>query len=432
MFKQKPLINKTIGNGKTVTLLLIVLWNISNMLYIDYSTTIANSFRLMSNIIFITYIVFKGYTNNCKMHLGIFYKILMIWTILILFYSFCIFSGPNSFIKSSLQSTIINVFCTNSILPYLLPFFILTIDNRITINFAYIIKIFFILLIIYLVMLPVAINNMINFDWSSSVQGDWGDSGTYGDFITNSTYGIINIMPPVILIYWKKYLKNYMWIGFCFAFLTSVFQLLFMARRGAVAINLLYIILYIYLTINSAKCKNKILFLVFTILLIYAVSTFIINNMDTYFALFFARLNENTRSAVENSFYQDMDTLSWIFGRGFFGTYFEKSTLTYGYRPEIETGYLNIILKGGIIYLMLYLGVLLRSFYFGYFKSKNMLVKSFSIIILVSIIKLYPSGTPLFDFNFFMIWLGVFVCNNYYYRNLNDTQVFHLLFKRKD
>ena len=67
---------------------------------------------------------------------------------------------------------------------------------------------------------------------------------------------------------------------------------------------------------------------------------------------FISKIDNDSRSGVVENFYADMDTYTWIFGRGALGTYYDPSPLfehVNGNRKEIETGYLNMILKGGII-----------------------------------------------------------------------------------
>ena len=63
------------------------------------------------------------------------------------------------------------------------------------------------------------------------------------------------------------------------------------------------------------------------------------------------------------------------------GTYYcwEVSDIDRLNRLVIETGYLNIILKGGIFLLLPYVFFCIKSFFLGYFKSKNMLTKGMGV-----------------------------------------------------
>lgn len=161
---------------------------------------------------------------------------------------------------------------------------------------------------------------------------------------------------------------------------------------------------------------------------VVALCYVLFNNMaDSLFASLIERGTEDTRESVEQGFYDDMkSTEDWLFGRGWFGQYYEPA---FGiYRSSIETGYLALILRGGFLYLLPYVTVLALSFFNGYFRSKNLFCKSFALICLMQIISLYPFGWPAFNFSHLIIWLGVSVCNSSYMRKLTDNEVTKLCF----
>ena len=147
---------------------------------------------------------------------------------------------------------------------------------------------------------------------------------------------------------------------------------------------------------------------------------------DTFLLNLINRSFEDSRSGVEDNFWQDMKLGDLVFGRGWFGEYYDHSFC--GWRSSIETGYMSLILRGGFIYLILYLLILGRSVYKGLFYSNNLFVKSFAIIILLSIINLYPYGWPAFDVNFLVIWIGVYICNQNCYLKLTDNEIKSLNF----
>ena len=65
---------------------------------------------------------------------------------------------------------------------------------------------------------------------------EWGDKGTYGDFISNSTIGIASIAPVVIMIYFKRYLSKRHWQWYLITYIGSVLMTAYLARRGNLAI----------------------------------------------------------------------------------------------------------------------------------------------------------------------------------------------------
>lgn len=152
------------------------------------------------------------------------------------------------------------------------------------------------------------------------------------------------------------------------------------------------------------------------------------NMADSFFSTLLERGDENTRDGVEESFYADMKSQTdWIFGRGWFGQYYEPIFKTY--RSSIETGFLALILRGGFLYLIPYVLILAFTAIYGYFKSRNLFCKSFAIMCLMQIVNLYPFGWPAFNFFHFLIWLGVWICNIKSFRELTDNQIKTYLFK---
>ena len=77
-----------------------------------------------------------------------------------------------------------------------------------------------------------------------------------------------------------------------------------------------------------------------------------------------------------------MKTPDWIAGRGITGQYFcpdiEEEQFN-DYRSVIETGYLNIILKGGFVSLILLLLITIPAIIKGIFYSNNILSKAAGI-----------------------------------------------------
>ena len=146
------------------------------------------------------------------------------------------------------------------------------------------------------------------------------------------------------------------------------------------------------------------------------------NLSDSFFSVLMERGADDSRTGVEDSFYADMKSNSdWIFGRGWFGQYFES--LTNLYRTGIETGFLTMILRGGLLYLLPYLLLLSISFVKGVFFSHNLLCKSLGLICLMQIISLYPFGWPAFNFFHFTVWMGVWLCNTKRFRMYNDKAI---------
>ena len=147
-------------------------------------------------------------------------------------------------------------------------------------------------------------------------------------------------------------------------------------------------------------------------------------NKNGLFSFIIERGDEDTRTGVEIYLYQDLKMTDWIVGRGINGEYYcpdiEKNQLT-DYRDYIETGYLQIILKGGIIRLALYLLIAIPAIILGFFYSKNLLSKASAIWIFIAIISLYPASVEKFYLQYLLVWISIGICYSKKLRYLPDN-----------
>ena len=208
-----------------------------------------------------------------------------------------------------------------------------------------------------------------------------------------------------------------------FIYLMIVFALLTVAllgRRGAIASILFYISLIFIL-----KLKYKPLYLVVIavgLAVIYIIFMKYSREIEEYFPILFNRLTDDTRTWAEKEFYKNFngDWISYLIGRGSKGTYYSS---TYGMRGVIETGYLDLILHGGVISLTLTVSVYLYGFYMGFFHSRNRLVNAMALYLFANILFLYP-GTPIdLTLGTYGVWLCVACCSNKFIREDSDFSI---------
>jgi hypothetical protein len=148
----------------------------------------------------------------------------------------------------------------------------------------------------------------------------------------------------------------------------------------------------------------------------------------SYFSLFFERMGEGmwTREVVIEYFFQDFNSTprDWITGRGMYGEFFgglanitDENT---GMRDVIENGYLYLILKGGLIWVVLLVLFSLKAIYLGYFKSQNLLCKGFAMIILLYFVDMIGYGIPTTSMKYIMVFISIAGCNSDWLRNCSD------------
>ena len=154
---------------------------------------------------------------------------------------------------------------------------------------------------------------------------------------------------------------------------------------------------------------------------------------DNTFSLITDRVADNNREEVFLYFFSDMTNQDFIIGKGIYGTYFapgidgEILDDTYDERGFIECGYLQIILKGGLINLILLLAIFIPAIFKGYKSSNNTFSKVAASIIAVYLIDLLPFGLPVFDPKYIMVWMCVSICYNKDIRKMSNEEIRELL-----
>ncbi len=392
------------------------------------NTTIGNTFVVFGFLVFIYNILKYRKQINLVGASRFFYVWFIIWSVCLTFHMFLL-QGPEETKGMGYGGTIhgylVIMFISLLFVPNMMPFALLSLRNNSHFDFSYFVRLMTLMAFFYILFSPVAIWYMSNFNWTVGVALD--EKGSYQDFISNSTLGIRNIVPATILIFLFKYISWRKWMFFLVTYLCNIFMLIYMARRGSLVLFCAHLLLVWWLYISHEKSVSKlklILFLGLAIILGYSI---FVNYSDSLFSLLLERGTIDTRNIVEQSFYSDFNTLSdFIFGRGWFGEYYEIALGTY--RPYIETGFLAVLLRGGFLLLIPYVILMLIGAFNGYFRSRNILCKSLGLLLFMNVVSLYPFGWPEFNFNFFIFWVGIFICNKKYYRNLSDRQIKQLFF----
>jgi hypothetical protein len=135
---------------------------------------------------------------------------------------------------------------------------------------------------------------------------------------------------------------------------------------------------------------------------------------------------EDTRFGEKHSlysdFFDDMELFDLLFGRGTIGSY--KSRASGGrYRQNIECGYLQVILKGGIIMLFLMLAMAIPAVIRGFISSRNWVVKGFAFIVTGWLIEMIVFGLPSAFPRYALFWISIGVCHNRRLRKMTNEQI---------
>ena len=210
----------------------------------------------------------------------------------------------------------------------------------------------------------------------------------------------------LFVIYGKMYYKTFIFV--LFATIIGIIVPLLLGRRSACAMVLIFVLLYFVL-----KLRSNFSWILISLMIFWGLYTLYITyivEIEQLFPILFDRLTDDTRTWAEQELYRDFENDYWsiLFGRGILGMYHSP---TYGPRTLIETGWLQMILKGGIVFLSLYLYILISSFIKGFFYSKNRLVNAMSLYIFANVLFLYPAGYLSTDLRMICLWICVGCCS---------------------
>ncbi|WP_323787430.1 hypothetical protein [Psychroserpens sp.] len=224
-----------------------------------------------------------------------------------------------------------------------------------------------------------------------------------------------------------------------FSFILYVIVAIFTEQRiEFIFLTLVFFFLFL-MKIKHVKIKKSILkyiMLGFTILLVL-VFTYGYENIS----LLINRIIEfkDSRTFLFTELLADLNTTEKIFGKGSLGTYYSpffSKVLRYfehigeywfaldnPTRITVEVGYLQMILKGGFLLLILNFSLMLTSVYLAIFKSNNNFVKRLGLFILsltlLSLISFRPAFTP----TFILLWMSIGTVLNKKNRMMTNEEI---------
>lgn len=249
----------------------------------------------------------------------------------------------------------------------------------------------------------------------------------------------------VLFSFYSNYIGSRLKVLFTLTILIYMYGMVIGGGRSDSIIAFGYILTVYYLyykyQINSFPYSQKkaskwisritVIFLLF----IFAyIIVYLINSTTTFDFLFSRLFNDGSgdvladfnREGITNEFMNDFNNhpLDWIFGRGVNGSYIctELGININGRRQAMEWGYLYIILKGGIVYLVLGTYFFLHAAWQGLFKSNNMFSKACALMCLWQVINLASTRSePKFALFFVLSWFCFGLLENKNIRMLSDS-----------
>jgi len=222
-------------------------------------------------------------------------------------------------------------------------------------------------------------------------------------------------------------------INFSFLFIfIATLSFVYLARRAGLFI-MLGIVAAGYIFALLSKEKNLIFKLFPWLIAVAVIAFFQSDNLsDTLLDSINKRLYEDTRSTITDMFYMDMDNHKTV-GKGMNAKYFcpiggglSEDGLDYEvtyYRDVIENGYLQLMLSGGILHIVLFLSIMIPACFNGIFRSSNLFTKSCGALILLWMVFMIGSGLPSLSLGYILIWISVGVCYRKSIRIKTDDEI---------
>ena len=304
-----------------------------------------------------------------------------------------------------------------NIMPYLLPFIALytysLVDFRLFLKIARWLAVIFIIYAIFSYKQLLLLNTIGLDHFAGSGISEY--TVELFEFYTLLT----SMIAPVVIFLLRDFISRKDWKFACFNVIIAFLIGIIAGRRSS---SFVYGLVFLasYFVIFKKRANSTI-----SIILLVAGGAFVMYQLGLL-DFFLAKVDDDSRSGVVENFMADMDVATWILGRGAMGTYYDPGVIFEnidGNRTEIETGYLNMILKGGIIYLVLYVLILWKAFYKGYFKTNNDFTKAFACMCIISCIELIPYGIQMVNFKYIALWMGVGLCLNKYIRQMTNAEI---------
>lgn len=292
----------------------------------------------------------------------------------------------------------------DAVLAYTLPFVILSLPNRK--YFRSILDVLFLSLLLTVPLWLVNITDLVRDEYLGEA------IGVYLPF-----YG------TVLLLFRRKLPRRWRLATYAVYFIYLLLMVLNARRNVIVSLVLYFGVAFIVGNLSLIRSNRN--FLLGGIAVAFLLGGIAFASWESLSQSIFQRLlnraKDDTRSQVELLFLVDMSSApvrDWVIGRGMDGSYFqmvqdtEDNSITYD-RKVIETGYLHMILKGGIVNVLLILLILVTAFFRG-IKSNKTLLKGLACFLPIYLIDMYMANpVSYFSVRTVIFWLIVSVCFQY-------------------
>lgn len=213
-------------------------------------------------------------------------------------------------------------------------------------------------------------------------------------------------------------------------------------RAGEMRILISYLIVFIYYIIYKFKFNKKIInIVIFCMLMSPLFSIYLGITGKNIFTMALGdftgeytqeNLTADTRTFLYFEVFQDLKiNKAFVFGKGINGGYASNSFETLK-RDVVEVGFLQMLIKSGIIGFLLYMTLIISAIFKALNKSKNLFMGFLALLLSGYVLMFFIENVIAFNLLNIVIWLVVGMCHSEELRSLNDKEIKKLFLNVKD
>lgn len=251
---------------------------------------------------------------------------------------------------------------------------------------------------------------------------------------TSIGFGIVEWLQffPIVLLtylYQKSMNKKIAFFALCAFVLISIVN----SQRVSivfVSMTLFFFMLEYFRDKNISSIKKIFLFTFLTLILV----SILIKFSSLYLEVSHDKeLTTDTRTFLVVELFNDMSEKDLFIGRGALGTYYSPYFAALRHagihggdspiRAVSEIGYLEMVLKGGYIMVLLYLFILIPAAYLALFRSKNQISRVAGYVIIMYLVIWTISYYPVYSDEYLLLWMLVGTAISPRARNITDEEL---------
>lgn len=240
------------------------------------------------------------------------------------------------------------------------------------------------------------------------------DTSEYSSWIVESI--CLLAIPVSLLLYLSFTISKRTVIFIIISYLVLLLTSIWLGRRSVSFELIIALLIFVYL-----NAKNKKVFMGCIILLIIAYP-YIGKLYNSDNSKLKDRMEIDNRSPEDKDALNSLTGIYYFIGKGIDGEYYSHAHAMK--RGIVETGFSHMMLKGGFVFVFLYLIIMIRAIFLGFFKSKNKFSKGLAFYVLVQLVSMYPLPIPTMNLQCFILWYSIALLDNKGIRYTNDD---HLL-----